>query len=74
MTGDLLVGLLLALQLTIVLAFFWMAFNVAAIRRMLENQGLFSGIPCRWCRRPVPEGAEVCGNCGRDLGVRAGSP
>ncbi len=49
------------------IAFFLIAFNVAAIRRMLENMGLFSGIPCSWCRMPVPEGAEICGHCGREL-------
>jgi hypothetical protein len=55
-------------------AFFWMAYNVGAIRTMLENTGLFSGVPCRWCRMPVPPEAAVCGHCGRDLGEPAGSP
>lgn len=67
MTDSLLVGLLLAVQISIVLAFFWMAYNVAAIRRMLENAGLFSGFPCPWCRMPIPEGAKVCGHCGREV-------
>ena len=67
MTGDLFVGLLIALQISVVIAFFWMVFNIAAIRRMLQNQGLFSGVPCRWCRMPVPTGADVCGHCGRNL-------
>jgi hypothetical protein len=66
-TGGLFVGLLIAVQISVVIAFFWMVFNIAAIRRMLENQGLFSGVPCRWCRMPVPTGADVCGHCGRDL-------
>lgn len=67
MTSDLTVGLLIAVQISVVIAFFWMVFNIAAIRRMLENQGLFSGASCRWCRMPVPKGADVCGHCGRDL-------
>jgi hypothetical protein len=51
----------------VIVAFFRIAYDVRAIRRMLENMGLFSGIPCRWCRMPVPEAAHVCGHCGRDL-------
>ncbi|MGH2526936.1 MAG: porphobilinogen synthase [Actinomycetota bacterium] len=52
MTESLFVGLLIAVQISVVIAFFWMVFNIAAIRRMLQNQGLFSGVPCRWCRMP----------------------
>jgi predicted amidophosphoribosyltransferase len=50
-----------------------MAFNIAAIRRMLENAGLFSGSGCPHCRFPVPPGAEICGHCGREL-TRADAP
>jgi hypothetical protein len=56
-----------AFVLFVVVTFFRIAYDVRAIRQMLENMGLFSGIPCRSCRMPVPEGAEVCGHCGRDL-------
>jgi hypothetical protein len=66
-------ALYLAFLLFLVTAFLWMAFNIAAIRRMLENAGLFSGTACRWCRFPVPEDAEVCGHCGREL-IRADAP
>ena len=44
-----------------------MAHDIRAIRQMLENMGLFSGIPCSSCWMPVPEGATVCGHCGREL-------
>jgi hypothetical protein len=66
-------GLGAALLLFAVVVFFRMAYDLSAIRQMLQNTGLFSGIPCRWCRMPVPEGAEVCGHCGRDL-ARVGAP
>jgi predicted amidophosphoribosyltransferase len=63
--------LLPALNLAVVLFFVFlfvrMAFDIKAVRTMLENQGLFSGVACGWCRMPVPEGAETCGHCGRDL-------
>ena len=62
-----LLGLGAALVLFAIVVFFRVAYDVAAIRQMLQNMGLFSGIPCRWCRMPVPEEAEVCGHCGRDL-------
>jgi hypothetical protein len=56
-----------ALILFAIVAFFRIAHDVRAIRTMLENTGLFSGIPCGWCWMPIPEGAVVCGHCGRDL-------
>lgn len=73
MAEGLLLALYLALLGSLVIAFFWMAFNIAAIRRMLENAGLFSGTGCPHCRLPVPKGAEVCGHCGREL-TRADAP
>jgi hypothetical protein len=73
MAEGLLLALYLALLGSLVVAFFWMAFNIAAIRRMLENAGLFSGNGCTHCRFPVPKGAEVCGHCGREL-TRAHAP
>jgi hypothetical protein len=63
-----------AMAVPVVIAFFLMVYNVAAIRRMVENVGLFSGVACRWCRMAVPAGAEVCGHCGRELGVEGGAP
>jgi hypothetical protein len=42
MAEGILLALYLALLGSLVVAFFWMAFNIAAIRRMLENAGLFS--------------------------------
>jgi hypothetical protein len=58
----------------VLIAFFLVAYNIAAIRRMLENVGLFSGVPFRWCLMAVPAGAKVCGHCGRELGVGDGAP
>lgn len=58
---------LLAIVLYAVVMFFRIAHNVAAIRTMLENVGLFSGVPCPSCWMPVPEAARVCGHCGRDI-------
>ena len=60
--------------LFLITIFFKLAFDVAAIRRMLENTGLFSGIPCPSCAMPIPEAARVCGHCGRDVEVGAPHP
>jgi hypothetical protein len=73
MAEGLVFALYLALLMSMVVAFFWMAFNIAAIRRMLENAGLFSDTGCPHCRFPVPKGAEICGHCGREL-TRADAP
>jgi hypothetical protein len=67
MTDEQINWIILATLGLAIVAFFWMAYNVGAIRTMLQNQGLFSGVPCRWCRMPIPEGADVCGHCGREL-------
>ncbi len=57
----------LVVALFLAFLFVRMAFDIKAVRTMLENQGLFSGVVCGWCRMPVPEGADTCGHCGRDL-------
>jgi len=41
---------------------------------MLENTGLFSGVPCPSCAMPIPPNAGVCGHCGRDVEVPASRP
>ena len=58
---------LIAFELFLLVLFIRMAFDINAIRSMLENQGLFSGVGCPRCRMPIPDGAEVCGHCGTDL-------
>lgn len=63
----LLSALVVAVYLSLLGAFVWLVFNVAAIRRMLENQGMFSGEVSDSCKMTVPAGARVCGHCGRDL-------
>jgi len=59
-------ALVVAVYLFLLSAFVWLVYNVSAIRRMLENQGMFSGEVCASCKMTVPTGAEVCGHCGRD--------
>jgi hypothetical protein len=61
-----LAALAVAVYLFLLGAFVWLVYNVTAIRKMLENQGMFSGEVCGRCRMPIPEGADVCGHCGRD--------
>src|SRR3989304_1378818 len=39
-----------AFVLFVVVTFFRIAYDVRAIRQMLQSMGLFSGIPCRPCR------------------------
>jgi hypothetical protein len=65
---GLLIALYVGFLLFAVVTFFRLGYDVRAIRQMLENEGLFSGIPCTWCLMPVPEGAQFCGHCGRALG------
>jgi predicted amidophosphoribosyltransferase len=57
----------LVVEVVLVALFVRMAFDVFAVRRMLENAGLDSDAACGWCRLPVPRGADVCGHCGREL-------
>jgi hypothetical protein len=70
--GILLVAYI-AFLIFLVFCFLKMVFDVSAIRRMLENTGLFSGVPCGWCHMPIPTAATVCGHCGREL-TQADSP
>ena len=62
-----LVALVVAVYLFVLSAFLWMVYNVGAIRKMLENQGMFSGEVCGSCKMTVPIGATVCGHCGREI-------
>jgi predicted amidophosphoribosyltransferase len=62
-----LVGVILGTELVLIFGLVKLFFDVAAIRRMLENTGLFSGIPCDHCWMPIPAAATVCGHCGRDV-------
>lgn len=68
-----LAALMVAVYVFLLTAFVWLVYNVSAIRRMLENQGMFSGEVCGGCRMTIPTGAEVCGHCGRDQVVRSAS-
>jgi hypothetical protein len=54
--GILLVAYI-AFLIFLVFCFLKMVFDVSAIRRMLENTGLFSGVPCGWCHMPIPTAA-----------------
>jgi hypothetical protein len=67
MAEGILLALYFALLGSLAVALFWMAFNIAAIRRMLENAGLSSDTGCPHRRFPVPKGAGICGHCGREL-------
>jgi hypothetical protein len=73
MAEGLLFAVYVAFLLFLVFCFLKMVFDISAIRRMLENTGLFSGVPCTWCHMPVPADATVCGHCGREL-TRADAP
>jgi hypothetical protein len=66
----LLPGAVIAFEIVLVIGLVKLFFDVAAIRRMLENTGLFSGVTCPSCRMPIPPDADVCGHCGRDVVVR----
>jgi hypothetical protein len=48
------VGVILGTELVLIFGLVKLFFDVAAIRRMLENTGLFSGIPCDHCWMPHP--------------------
>jgi len=66
---DVVAALYVATLVFFIVAFFKVVYDVAAIRRMLENTGLFSGEPCPSCSMPIPKNARVCGHCGRDVEV-----
>jgi predicted amidophosphoribosyltransferase len=66
-----LAGVIVATELILIIGLIKLFYDVAAIRRMLENTGLFSGIPCDHCMMPIPPAATVCGHCGRDVEVAA---
>ena len=61
-------------MICLVIGFVKLVIDTAAIRRVLENQGLFSGVVCPECRMAVPQGSSVCGHCGRDIEARVGRP
>jgi hypothetical protein len=60
-------GLIVALEIVLLIGVLKLFYDVAAIRKMLENMGLFSGTPCPSCHMPIPHRAAVCGHCGRDV-------
>jgi hypothetical protein len=64
-----LTALVVAVYLFLIGAFVWLVYNVWAIRKMLENQGMFSGDVCGSCKMSVPSAARVCGHCGRELAL-----
>jgi hypothetical protein len=74
MGGAIVAAVYVATVLFLLTLFFKLTFDVAAIRRMLENTGLFSGIPCPSCAMPIPPDARVCGHCGRDAEVHVPRP
>jgi hypothetical protein len=72
--GAIVAAVYIATVLFLLTLFFKLSFDLAAIRRMLENTGLFSGVPCASCAMPIPPSARVCGHCGRDVEVPASRP
>jgi len=65
--SDLILGASWAISAVLVALFLRMAFDVFAVRRMLEARGGNSAVRCPHCRFPVPADATVCGHCSRDL-------
>jgi hypothetical protein len=47
--------------------FLRLAFDVFAIRKMMEAQGGDSAVRCSHCRFPIPAEASACGHCGREV-------
>ena len=60
-------GAILALEIVLLIGVLKLFSDVSAIRRMLENMGLFSGTACPSCHMPIPATATACGHCGRDV-------
>ena len=63
----------ISLLVFLVVCFVRLVVNTAAIRTMLENTGLFSGVACPSCHMATAT-ATVCGHCGRDVERAPGAP
>jgi hypothetical protein len=62
-----------AIGVVLVALFIRLAFDVFAIRKMIEARGGDSPTRCPHCRFPIPADASTCGHCGREL-TRADAP
>jgi hypothetical protein len=60
---DLLPALIVVIALFLAFLFVRMAFEIKAVRTMLENQGLFISVACGRCRMPVPEAPYTSPRC-----------
>jgi predicted amidophosphoribosyltransferase len=65
--------LVTAFGAVLVALFVRLAFDVFAIRKMIEARGGDSPARCPQCRFPIPADASICGHCGREL-TRADAP
>lgn len=61
------IALITVFGAVLVALFVRLAFDVFAIRKMIEARGGDSPVRCPHCRFPVPADADTCGHCGREL-------